>query len=300
MSDGPTKDDAEDQPTGSGERVIHLPSAKAMTYEEAYSITAASRTRLIVLAGAPRSGKTTLVAALFHAFQRGNFGDYWFSQCATLLGFDERCHDARICSLRERQDTERTKAGTQHLLLHLQVRKSAAGAVTDLLFLDMSGEDFEDARDSVEECAKLRFLRRADHFVLLVDGEKLADPSKRQKAKTDALTLLRSCFDSQQLNQYSLVDVLISKWDLAATNKEQVEAVTTFADLLASQVKERFDSRCGRLRIARVAARPENGFPLGYGLDGVFPEWITEMPQAVQALSPVRAPRLFTEFDRFV
>lgn len=300
MSNGPAKDGAEAQPTGSGERVIHLPSANAMTYEEAYSITAASRTRLIVLAGAPRSGKTTLVAALFHVFQRGRFGEYWFSKCATLLGFDERCHDARICSLREQQDTERTKAGTQQLLLHLQVCKRETGAVTDLLFLDMSGEDFEDARDSVEECAKLRFLRRADHFVLLVDGKHLADLSKRQKAKADALTLLRSCFDSQQLNKYALVDVLISKWDLAVANKEQVETVTTFADLLATQVKERFGSRCGRLRIARIAARPDNDFPLGYGLDEVFPEWITDIPQALQVRTLVRSPRLFTEFDRFV
>lgn len=299
MSDGSAEDDAEEQPTGSGERIVHLPSAKAMTYEEAYSITAASRTRLIVLAGAPRSGKTTLLAALFHAFQRGHFGEYWFCECATLLGFDERCHDARIGSLRERQETERTKAGTQNLLLHLQVRKCETGPVTDLLFLDMSGEDFEDARDSVEECAKLRFLRRADHFVLLVDGEKLADLSRRQKAKTDALTLLRSCFDSQQLNQQSLVDVLISKWDLAVANSV-LEAVTSFADLLADQVKERFDSRCKRLRIARIAARPEHGFPLGYGLDGLFPEWITDIPQAFQVLAPVRAPQVFTEFDRFI
>ena len=72
MSDGTEKDDAKEQPTGSGERVIHLSSGKAMTYEEAYSITAAARTRLIVLAGAPGSGKTTLMAALFHAFQREN------------------------------------------------------------------------------------------------------------------------------------------------------------------------------------------------------------------------------------
>ncbi len=299
MSDGSENDDAQERPAGSGERVIQLSSAKAMTYEEAYSITAASRTRLIVLAGAPRSGKTTLVAALFHAFQRGKFGDYWFSQCATLLGFDERCHDARICSLRERQDTERTKSGTQHLLLHLQVRESETGPVTDLLFLDMSGEDFEDARDSVDECAKLHFLRRADHFVLLVDGERLADGTNRQKAKTDALTLLRSCFDSQQLDQHSLVDVLISKWDLAVANQEQVDAVTQFADLLSTQVQERFESRCARLRIARIAARPEKGFPLGYGLDEVFPAWVTDTPQSFHTLAPVQAPRVFTEFDRF-
>jgi hypothetical protein len=285
--------------TDSQESVFQLPIAKAMTFEEASSISAKSRTRLIVFAGAADSGKTTLIASLFHIYQRQNLSDFWFSNSSTLIGYDERCHDARTSSFRQKQDTERTKAGTEYVLLHLNVRHKCEGPAIDLLLLDMSGEDYEDALDSIEECNKLTFIKRADHFVLLIDGELLADISKRQKAKTEAFTLLRSCFDSGQLDHNSLVDVLISKWDLSESNADIRKALTEFTDVLEEQVKDRFGNKCARLRIAKVAARPDNVLPLGYGVEKLFPAWVNDLPQNFYKYTTVIPPTVASEFDRF-
>ncbi len=279
-----TEEESESDSESPPERVERLSPGRPITADEASAVTACSRSRLIVLAGMPRSGKTTLIASVFHCFQRGPFAGYSFAGSMTLLGFDERCHDARVRSRRSEPTTERTKTGTTESLLHLQVKLPTGDDIKDVLFVDISGEHYEAMRDSVEECRSIPYLRRADHFVLLIDGERLADVNQRQAAKTNARLILRSCFDSGELKRGTLVDVLISKWDEA----QQATDSASFALALENEFQQQFASRCARFRVARIAARPSSdALPLGWNMESVFAGWVEDVPEAHYAGLPL-------------
>ncbi|MCB0336063.1 MAG: hypothetical protein KDD62_07140, partial [Bdellovibrionales bacterium] len=75
------------EPEGSAYKGIDLPSGEALTLLETRRITANSRVQLILLVGAVDSGKSSLIAGLFHMFQRGTIGDYFFAGSESLIGF---------------------------------------------------------------------------------------------------------------------------------------------------------------------------------------------------------------------
>lgn len=305
-SEVPDEKGTEDTPEPAESQVekesVDLLPGRALTIQEAFRITSAKRTQLLLIAGAVGSGKTTLIASIFHCFQRGPFANYLFAGSDTLLGFDQRCHLARTASGRLTADTERTKAGTEHQLLHLRVRaKDLNTPIKHVLISDLSGEHFEAAKDSVNECRRLGLIRRADHFVLLVDGGKLIEPEQRQGTKNEAIMMLRSCLDAGQLDQRSLVDVLFSKWDLVDASENKCENIA-FVDQVEASIKQQFNSRVGQLRFFRVAARREKGnFPLGYGLAEPFSSWVQEAPEKTLPTNiQLHEPDDISEFDRYL
>jgi len=200
---------------------VKLPEGGAFDLLSASVVTCANSTQVIVLAGGIGSGKTTLLASIYEKFQKSPFAGYIFAGSLTLPAFERRCHLARIASERSQPDTERTK-GMEDTLLHLRVRKQDLSYPSqDLLFTDLGGERFRLARDSTEECRRLEILLRADHFVLLMDGEKLAQVEDRLQARASSRSLLRSCLDAQMLGAHSYVDVLFTKWDLVKCGLEE-------------------------------------------------------------------------------
>lgn len=284
--------------------MIDLPDGEALNLEGAKVITQASLTRLILFAGAPDSGKTTLLTSIYESLQWGPFAGYIFAGSRTLLGFEERCHLGRIASERMTADTERTKLepGQYPQLLHLRVREdNLVRPVQNLLLSDLPGETFRLAKDSTEECVKLSVLRRADHFVLLLDGKKLSRIESRAEVMADGTSLLRSCLDAELLGKRSLVDVLFTKWDAIerSPDKEKAEAYTTLGK---KQMKDRFEARVGRLRFFRVAARPEekSDLPFAYGLSQVFPSWVEESSLFLTTNQNKKSPQWASEFDRYL
>jgi hypothetical protein len=151
-----------------------LPHGRDLNPAEAFCVSGRRPTKVIVLAGAVSSGKTTLVTSIYEKFQEGPFVNFSFAGSSTLPGFEERSHRGRMASEAEEPDTERTKLKTEQQFLHLAVRNNTTQAARDLLITDVSGEKFRLARDFAEECKKLVILKRADVFALLIDGGRLA------------------------------------------------------------------------------------------------------------------------------
>jgi hypothetical protein len=122
-------------------------------------------------------------------------------------------------------------------------------------------------------------LRTTDHFLLLIDCEKLVDLKKRNKAIHDSMTLLRSCLDSGMLGTFCFVNVLWTKYDwiVAAGNGEHA----SFLEKATEEFKTQFDSRVGRLSFTKVAARPEkgDGLEFGYGIPELLKEWANDSPR---------------------
>ena len=217
--------------------MVELPVGEALTLGESLPITRAQRAQLVVIAGAVGSGKTTLIAVLFQLFQRGEFEGYLFAGSETLVGFDQRCYLARTASGRPNADTARTRPGEERQLLHLRVRRhDLATPARDILLSDLSGEDYREAKNSVEECRRLPLLGRADHFVLLIDADQLTKLDCRQKTRNEATSLLRTCLDAGQLGKFSYVDVLLSRWDLV--NQDAPETMSFIAELVPFQLSD--------------------------------------------------------------
>ena len=238
-------------------------------------------TQVVILAGASESGKTTLLASMYEKFSNGKFAGYAFSGSKTLPGFEERCHLARIASMRSKPDTERTKAKNIIEMLHLKVAKqNYFQEKTNILLTDISGETFRTIRDSTEQCRKMKILSRADHFSLLIDGAHLANVRLRQIALSDSRALLRSCFDSGMLGKHTLVEVVFSKWDLIEPRKRK-SPHTKFVDFAKGSLNDEFGKAFGKLAFYEIASRPADTtkYAFGYNLDSLFLSWVSETPE---------------------
>jgi hypothetical protein len=281
---------------------IDLPSGEDLDFDQGTKITRARITRVIVLAGSVGSGKTTLLASIYEKFLRGPIANYLFAGSKTLIGFDKRCHLARIASLRARPSMERTKRGFDNKLLHLRVRPNDFSSdPLDMLFSDISGETFEMARDSNEECKQLGIIMRADHFAIVIDGEKLSSIDSRHGAFNDADLLLRRCIETGMLTGRSHVDVLFTKYDvITSINTEEIH---DFISHIEHEMKLRYDSKLKRMHFFRVAALPKKPsvLPLFYGLDEMLKSWIERSPfedslkrEDISDILPV------TQYDKYI
>jgi hypothetical protein len=282
---------------------IDLPDGADLDSRGAERIARAAISRVILVAGPADSGKTTLLAAVYEAFQRGPFARCLFAGSETLLGFERRCHLARIESGRAVADTARTLNTGGLRWLHLRVRPAdAEEAPRDLLVSEIPGDVFRLAKDSTDECRRLTTGRRADHFAILVDGAKLVQRQHRLTATNDAALFLRSCLDAEMLGPASFVDILVTKWDLAARAPEASEidhSVSAFVE----RTRQHCEGRLGRLRFLRVAARPlpRSELSFAHGLTDVVASWVTESPRfRVAPPMPVPVPEGASEFDRYL
>jgi len=279
-------------------------SGSALTLSEATELTAHDRVRLILIAGDPESGKTSLLASLFQLFLKGPFAEFKFGGSRSLLGFDRRCFLARIDSGNTNHQFERTLHGSEQCLLHLRVTSQNREdypkvKATDLLFSDLSGEEFRSAQDSLDACRGLRLLPNADRFVVLVDGEKIIDLKTRQTAKSSVRNILRSVLDSGSMSPWVPVEVLFTKWDLVEHADDDGRAVK-FVDEIESDLRKLFESRLSVLHFNRVSPVPEKGeFKLGWGIESVFPNWVEDLPEHHFKFSPRQLLSVKTQFDEF-
>jgi hypothetical protein len=286
-------------PDASADKLIDLPPGTDLTPDLGVAVTAAALTRLVLIAGEAESGKTTLLATIYEKFNGGPFAKLLFAGSQTLISWEERCHLARVASGGERPDTERT-LGLQQRLLHLRVRDVAQDQpIQDLLFTDLSGEVFKLVRDSTAECQQLGMLKRADHIVLLLDGEKLANAASRHEALNNGLALLRSCVDARMIGSHSFVDVVFSKYDLLTAGAGAIE----FLQFAEERISSRFGSRVGRLRFHNIAARPgqASGVEFGFGISDLLRSWVDDSPYFMPNLAyALGFPPNITEFDNYL
>ena len=252
--------------------VLDLPTGKALSIEEANTALLRSFSSVILVAGAAECGKTTLLASIYCLFQEKPFAGYLFAGSQTLVGFENRLYFARMASKRETPTFERTKVSEY---LHLNVRvDDCSRPIRSLLLCDLCSEDLRDAKDNSAACREIPFFRRADHFVFLIDGDKMGNLNLRQAAKNEVTTLIRNCLETGVLGLKSRVDVLFTKWDKVKSSKDETTTLK-FADHVEADVRHRLEGKVRLLRFARVAAHPfESSLPLGYGLEEIFRSWV--------------------------
>jgi hypothetical protein len=287
------------QQEGATEKLIDLGPGGDLTPETAGSIASAGLTRLVFIAGEAETGKTTLLAAIYEKFNEGAFAERSFAGSETLVGWEKKCHLARIASGSERAETERT-LGLQQRLLHLRLQKQDLSAEPqDVLFTDLSGEVFKLIRNSTAECQQLGMLKRADHFVLLVDGKMINTAENRHEAFTNSVALLRSCVDAEMVGTHSFVDVVFSKCDLL---NDADRETSDFLNYAVETITGRYRKRFGRLRFHKVAARPEStAIPFAFGISDLLRSWLEDSPYLGGRLAfPVVLPATASQFDTYL
>ena len=102
----------------------------------------------------------------------------------------------------------------------------------DIIIADWSGEIFRQAKDSVDVIRGLNVLAKCTNLTILIDGEKIVSKDERQIARTDALMLLRSCLDSNMLQQPIRIEVVFTKADIFRNGSR------SGADTFIKQTKE--------------------------------------------------------------
>ena len=147
------------QPVPAIPELISLPSGTVLTEVQAQTMATDRSVRLIVIAGAVDCGKTTLLTSLYELFQTGPVKTSQFAGCDTFPAFEQRCHLSRVDSENENPDTVRTPYDGPHPeYLHVKIQDGAGeDGHIDFLFTDVSGEMFEHARNSTDECKQADF-----------------------------------------------------------------------------------------------------------------------------------------------
>jgi len=261
---------------------ITLYPGTALDVCAARAVTVRNRTHVIALTGAAESGKTTLLTSIYQKYQQGAFGGFLFSGSDTLLGFEERSHDSRLCSGRANAVTPRTPLEVDYRFLHLCVRPDAPNVAgsTEILFTDVSGEMYHAMRDSASECKKHVVLKRADHFVLLLDMARFVIPKKRFHVISEGQQLLRSCLEVEMLDHSSQVDVLFSKWDYSVQiGGPDPQGCPCVADCV-QKYEDQFKDEFARMRFCYVAARPDPALNTSlsdaHGVEELWASWVKD------------------------
>ncbi len=251
----------------------------------------------MVVAGAAECGKTSLVAGIYGLFHQGPFGGFLFAGSQTLPGFERRCHLARLSSGNITPDTERTKFTDDQHLLHIRLSNGQPGDYYDLLLSDIRGEAFRRASDSADDCRKMTILKRADFITVLIDGGRTVDKKERQAAFSSADALIGQCVDTGMLGKTSIVQAVLTKWDLvAAASAAQV----CFVDEKLHWLVNRYAGRIGTITSHKVAIRRSNshGIKTGHGIADLLKAWALFRDHRIDGITEVSSKQFHSEFDR--
>jgi hypothetical protein len=255
--------------------VVEFYSGKALKVNEVNRISSAAVSRLIILAGMPDAGKTTLLLSLMHLFQtKPEFENYLFAGSETLLDFEEKAHPSKADSESVEENTGRTPIGPA-TFLHLSVTNKQTDQNTNLIFTDISGELFNALKDSTEQCKKFTLAERADHFVLLFDAERITNLQDRGTAKAAGIGIIKSLVQAGTLKPHTRIQIVFSRWDLYL-KKGQTDNNDEYITVLKDDIKKLF-GKSFELEFFEISARPQKKLlTFGYGIQKIFPMWVSQ------------------------
>lgn len=267
--------------TSKTETWVSLPDGYELSLESTASITRAYEAKVVVIAGEADAGKTTLISCIFEQFSEGPYAAHTLAWSDTILAFERICYRSRISSEADSADTERT-TGLSPGFFHLQLRSENKN-LSNLLVTDISGEAYRRALNNQEDALNLRFITRADFFVLLVDGERLASKELRQDGFRRGLLLLGALLQAKVLLPECPVRILIAKYDLL-TPTDVDENTAKFVEYVEAEYQRFGSEHFPDFKVLHIASRPKKGSTLayGFGVEPLLSEWLkAEGPETI-------------------
>jgi hypothetical protein len=270
-----------------------------LSIQEANAITAANEATVVILAGEPDAGKTTLLATIYELFSKGVVPGFQFAGTETILAFERACFPSRTASGNLKPKTGRTTR-LRPWFYHLCLREASSEEIRRHLLLgDVSGEVFQRASDKLAEAQKLGYLKRANVFVLLLDGEKVRAKLERQDVLQRAILTLRSLLQAKVLAAESAVQILVSKFDCFDPEDTNTN---DFLSYMKTELETRFSKEFSSYSIREIAARPANDrVSFAYGVTDLLPLWLRERTLEWDASLPARpAAAAMREADEYL
>lgn len=253
---------------------ISLSSGRALSLQETYDVMASENTVLIVLIGPSGCGKTTIESTLYQLFQRGKVSDYLFAGSKTIQGYEDRSFYTRINSKQDVATTPRTSRGLQELFLHLRLFDDSNKQKINYLFADLSGEEIYTHLANVESLAQhMPFLKCANSLTVILDGERLANKSRRNGVIEEAATMIRTVFDAGLYSESTKMQLVISKYDIV--NIVDDPNINQFIEKNVQILCSLIENYIRSLTLHKVAAMPKSPSPLGvgFGLEDLLLAW---------------------------
>lgn len=305
MTDGKAGDDADtdvfetagNAPGNDAEsRWVELPTADMLTLQKADELLRWRDASVIAIVGERNGGKTTLIAELYEHFLRGPFAGYRYSHSLSVMGFERKTFQSRAVYGGEKPDTPRTSKQDGLTFFHLAVSDEHS-LRTDLLISERAGETYREVRDRPAGASDIVEVRKARTVAFILDGERVADPLRRQEAIASVRLLARAFTDANAIPPNCEIQVVTTKWDLL--NSAAMAGAREVLSNYEEQFLATYGSRFAKASAFRVAARdPEGNLEVGYGLAPLLQSWLKPAPQVAFA-SPA-LPALADEFDRLL
>lgn len=192
---------------------VKIYSGDAISEDDINDYFSQNFVKLIVLAGLPSNGKTTLISSIYDKFiQDGQYGDFEFVSSKTILGFEKRCYLSRLKN-GQRTDTKRTILGEDNSYLDLSLINKKDLTTQRVIFVDTSGEVFKKFRTDNQSIKDFKSMLRANHFSYIFDISQYNEIDQRHWSKDNVKTIIRSIKDQNMFSPNVNIEIVFTKWD---------------------------------------------------------------------------------------
>jgi hypothetical protein len=256
-----------------------------LSNREIDAILSARRSKFIVVVGGVESGKTSLLASVFHGLLGGEFAGQRFEHSSSLPALSRMLWYITVQSRQSQPNLPRTVRVEGYAGVHLRLRE--ADRSQDLVFSDVSGEIFDEARRSPEGAEQSSYIARADAVALLIDGAKVAEPGLRDVEYNDLSTVVKRLQDCGYLKSSVPLAVVFTKIDLWRSSPEVCSIVDHFFEKL---VKDRALTNARRIDTASLSNLKD--LPSGTGVA----DFLRFVLEADHYSAPRLAPRSAIDF----
>lgn len=227
---------------------------------------------VVAIVGPSAAGKTSLIAGLYELFLRGPVGPFEFAGSKTLHAFEEVCHGARLESGLGEPDSERTLSGPAKFF-ELTLGTRGRPGHRKVLIADRWGEDYMGVVDAHPRPEEFFEVARADVLTMLVDGQRILNPSSRYEVPEEVIATLQVFSEVGLLARKPHLALVLTKLDAVLGGDNGTRAVADF-DRLVARAEDLFLTHVAGVSAHRTAASPKvAGMQPGEGLPDLLECW---------------------------
>ncbi|SDM48133.1 hypothetical protein SAMN05216360_102217 [Methylobacterium phyllostachyos] len=248
------------------EEAVRLASAEAAAHLREFEAS------VVAIVGPSAAGKTSLIAGLYELFLQGPVGPFEFAGSKTLHAFEEVCHGARLESGLDEPDSERTLSGPAKFF-ELTLGTPYRLGKRKVLIADRWGEDYKGVVDTHPRPEEFFEVARADVLTMLVDGQRIVNPSSRYEVPEEVIATLQVFAEVGLLARKPHLALVLTKLDAVMDGGNATRALADF-DRLVARVHDHFSMHVAGVSPYRTAASPKvAGVRQGEGLPDLLECW---------------------------